>query len=156
MRSWQWGVLVAAALAGPATAAAADALRMYRVTLDADGAAALSGLGVDLGETGYRPPSTPAQVVFVDLPTPRPRQARDDGARARRGRPRAARVRRADRAAARRGAKTGAARPAAKPETGGDSPNPFYDVFRSYSEPGGIKDEMAQLAAQSAAWPSSS
>ena len=35
-----------------------------------------------------------------------------------------------------------------KPETGGDSPNQFYDVFRSYSEPGGIKDEMMSLAAQ--------
>ena len=36
----------------------------------------------------------------------------------------------------------------AKPETGGDSPNPFYDVFRSYSEPGGIRDEMVQIAAE--------
>ena len=46
---------------------------------------------------------------------------------------------------------------AAKPETGGDSPNPFYDVFRSYSEPGGIKDEMTTLAAaNTAAWRSSS
>ena len=35
-----------------------------------------------------------------------------------------------------------------KPETGGDSKNPFYDVFRSYSEPFGIKDEMIALAAQ--------
>ena len=26
--------------------------------------------------------------------------------------------------------------------TGGDSPNPYYDVFRSYSEPGGIADEL--------------
>ena len=34
----------------------------------------------------------------------------------------------------------------AKPETGGDSRNPFYDVFRSYSEPGGIKDEMISIA----------
>jgi len=37
---------------------------------------------------------------------------------------------------------------AAKPETGGDSPNQFYDVYRSYSEPGGVKDEMISLAAQ--------
>src|SRR4029078_10339393 len=40
------------------------------------------------------------------------------------------------------------ARSMAKPSTGGDSPNPFYDVFRPYSEPGGIKDEMTSLAAQ--------
>jgi murein tripeptide amidase MpaA len=31
--------------------------------------------------------------------------------------------------------------------TGGDSPNPYYDVFRSYSEPGGIADELRTLAA---------
>ena len=36
----------------------------------------------------------------------------------------------------------------AKPETGGDSPNPFYDVFRSYSEPGGIADGLRALAQQ--------
>ena len=32
-------------------------------------------------------------------------------------------------------------------ETGGDSPNPYYDVFRSYSEPGGIADELRSEAA---------
>ncbi len=46
-------------------------------------------------------------------------------------------------AAERRGS---SARADDKPETGGDSPNPFYDVFRSYSEPGGIQDEMESLA----------
>jgi hypothetical protein len=30
--------------------------------------------------------------------------------------------------------------------TGGDSPNPYYDVYRSYSEPGGIADELRGLA----------
>ena len=30
---------------------------------------------------------------------------------------------------------------------GGDSPNPFYTVYRSYSEPGGIADEMRAIAA---------
>ena len=43
--------------------------------------------------------------------------------------------------------KPGQRQAAAKPETGGDSPNPFYDVFRTYSEPGGIKDEMTSIAA---------
>ena len=32
--------------------------------------------------------------------------------------------------------------PVAKTAALGDSPNPYSDVFRSYSEPGGIKDEM--------------
>lgn len=36
--------------------------------------------------------------------------------------------------------------PKAKRLTGGDSPNPYYDVFRSYSEPGGIADELRALA----------
>ncbi len=42
-------------------AGAADAPRMYRVTLDADGAAALGDLGVDLAETGYKPSVATAQ-----------------------------------------------------------------------------------------------
>ena len=29
----------------------------------------------------------------------------------------------------------------------GDSPNPFFNVYRMYSEPGGIADEMKALAA---------
>ena len=36
--------------------------------------------------------------------------------------------------------------PKAARATGGDSPNPYYDVFRSYSEPGGIADELRGLA----------
>jgi murein tripeptide amidase MpaA len=36
--------------------------------------------------------------------------------------------------------------PKAARATGGDSPNPFYDVFRSYSEAGGIADELRALA----------
>ena len=32
--------------------------------------------------------------------------------------------------------------PKAARATGGDSPNPYYDVFRSYSETGGIADEL--------------
>src|SRR3954447_20390748 len=37
--------------------------------------------------------------------------------------------------------------PKAARATGGDSPNSYYDVFRSYSEPGGIADELRALAA---------
>ena len=36
--------------------------------------------------------------------------------------------------------------PKAARATGGDSPNPYYDVFRSYSEAGGIADELRGLA----------
>src|SRR3954454_14723712 len=34
-----------------------------------------------------------------------------------------------------------------KNEELGDSPNPYFNVWRSYSEPGGIADEMRALAA---------
>ena len=37
--------------------------------------------------------------------------------------------------------------PAPKNKALGDSPNPFFNVWRSYSEPGGIADEMRALAA---------
>ena len=29
----------------------------------------------------------------------------------------------------------------------GDSPNPYFNVYRSYMEPGGIADEMTAIAA---------
>ena len=37
--------------------------------------------------------------------------------------------------------------PTPKNKALGDSPNPFFNVWRSYSEPGGIADEMRALAA---------
>src|SRR3954463_15977266 len=39
--------------------------------------------------------------------------------------------------------------PKAARATGGDSPNPYYDVYRSYSEAGGIADELRGLARDS-------
>ena len=38
-------------------------------------------------------------------------------------------------------------KPVAKTAALGDSPNPFFNVYRSYMEPGGIADEMKALAA---------
>ena len=38
-------------------------------------------------------------------------------------------------------------KPVAKSAALGDSPNPFFNVYRMYSEPGGIADEMKALAA---------
>ena len=37
--------------------------------------------------------------------------------------------------------------PGAKSKALGDSPNPFFNVWRSYCEPGGIADEMRATAA---------
>src|SRR5215207_2622536 len=136
-------LLASLALAAPA-AAADDALRMYRVTVDERSVAELGELGVDMRETGYRPSEDRAQTIFVDLRDSEARKARAQGLVLTEEvpGPHVSDTQIAKRLAARPRAGT-----RAKPDTGGDSPNPFYDVFRSYSEPGGIRDEMTSLAA---------
>ena len=136
-----------AALALGAPAAQADALKMYRVTVDEESVGVLGDLGVDLGHTGYRASLDRAQTIFVDLIDAQAREARDNGLRLQEVTPgphvtEAQIEGRLEAAENRRSAQA-----LAKPETGGDSPNQFYDVFRSYSEPGGIKAEMTSLAA---------
>ena len=136
-------MLVSLALGAPA-AQADDALRMYKVTVDRESVQSLSELGVDLGHTGYRASDKRAQTIFVDLIDAQARAARADGLALQEVTPgpHVTETEIAKRLAA------GPQRSArAKPETGGDSPNPFYDVFRSYSEPGGVKNEMTSLAA---------
>ena len=132
------------ALGAPA-AQADEALKMYRVTVDQESVETLGALGVDLGHTGYRPSEKTAQTIFVDLIDAQARAARADGLALQEVTPgphvSEAQVEQRLEAAQRR-----SARAADKPETGGDSPNPFYDVFRSYAEPGGIQDEMESLA----------
>ena len=139
-------VLLASMALGAPAARADDALKMYRVTVDAQSVDTLGALGVDLGETGYRP----SQAGADDLRRPG-RRAGAGGARrrARAGGGDAGPARGETQVAQRLAAAPARGKSAAaadKPETGGDSPNPFYDVYRSYSEPGGIKDEMASLA----------
>ena len=128
------------------TASAADSLKMYRATVDAADVATLERAGVDLGESGYRQSVERAQTIEVDLFDAQARSMRDAGIALDELTPgphvsEAQIERRID--AAQRNAQA-----ADKPETGGDSQNEFYDVFRSYSEPFGIKDEMTTLAAQ--------
>jgi Zinc carboxypeptidase/Bacterial Ig domain len=139
-------VLASMALGAPAANADDGGLKMYRVTVDKESVAALSGLGVDLGHTGYRPSLQAAQTIYVDLFDGQAREARADGLALQEVTPgphvSEAQVEQRLQSAKRRGASARAD----KPETGGDSPNPFYDVFRSYSEPGGIQDEMESLA----------
>ena len=48
-------VVLASLLGGAPAAAADDALKMYRVTVDEESVGALAELGVDLGHTGYKP-----------------------------------------------------------------------------------------------------
>ena len=136
-----------ATLALGAPAAQADALKMYRVTVDEESVGVLGELGVDLGHTGYRASLDRAQTIFVDLIDAQAREARDNGLRLQELTPgphvsETQIEQRLEAAETRRSAQA-----LDKPETGGDSPNPFYDVFRSYSEPGGVKAEMTSLAA---------
>ena len=148
------GLLMTLVLAVPGSAGAADALKMYRVTVDQESVGALA-LGVDLGHTGYRPSQKAAQTIYVDLIDAQARTARAGGLALEEVTP-GPHVSEAEIAQRLQSARGDRARAADKPETGGDSPNPFYDVFRSYSEPGGIKDEMPSLAFANPGWRSSS
>src|SRR4051812_18662788 len=71
-------VLASLALGAPA-AHADEALKMYRVTVDAQSVQTLGGLGVDLGHTGYKASLKTAQTIFVDLIDEQAVQARADG-----------------------------------------------------------------------------
>ena len=72
-------VVLASLLGGATTASAADSLKMYRVTVDEESVGALSGLGVDLGHTGYKASLDRAQTIFVDLLDKQAAAARADG-----------------------------------------------------------------------------
>ena len=138
-------LLASMALGAPA-AQADDALKMYRVTVDDGGVGKLAELGVDIGHTGYDHTKKIAQTIFVDLIDAQAREARADGLGLTEVTP-GPHVTETE-ISKRIASAKGKSRAAAKPETGGDSPNPFYDVYRTYSEPGGIKDEMTSLAAR--------
>ena len=137
-----------ASMAFAPAAQADDALKMYRVTVDEQGVGTLAELGVDIGHTGYDHSKKIAQTIFVDLIDQQAREARADGPGADRGHAGPARDARPRSPSGSRRRRRARAAALAKPETGGDSPNQFYDVYRTYSEPGGIKDEMTSLAAQ--------
>src|SRR5688572_6944400 len=128
-------LLASMALGAPA-AQADDALKMYRVTVDDRGVGKLAELGVDIGHTGYDHTKKIAQTIFVDLIDAQAREARADGLGLTEVTP-GPHVTETE-ISKRIASAKGKSRAAAKPETGGDSPNPFYDVYRTYSEPGGI------------------
>src|SRR5215216_6123757 len=138
-------VLTSLALVAPA-AQAADALKMYRTTVDDEKVGVLGDLGVDLSHTGYERSGERTQTILVDLLDDQAREARSEGVALEEvvPGPHVSETQIASKIEASRSGRRGAR---AKPQTGGDSPNPFYDVFRTYSEPGGIKDEMTSLAA---------
>ena len=115
-----------------ATAAAEEYLEPYSTTIDEYGAGELQKAGVDLGHAGYDPGKSYAQSIEVEL---FPSQARALEARGVE----------LEQLELERAVGSKALRQAV---SGGDSPNPFYTVYRQYMEPGGIHDEMKQLAAE--------
>lgn len=143
-------LLVTAALSVHASASAAESLRMYQTTVDRESVAALADVGVDMSHTGFRRELDRPQTIFVDLLPSQAKEIAGEGLTLTEVTPGPHVTEQQAQARAKNGPKVRSTTRAAvaKPETGGDSPNPFYDVFRSYSEPGGIKDEMAKLASE--------
>jgi hypothetical protein len=130
----------AALVPGAASAASAeDTLHAYQAVVDRDDADKVAALGVELDHTGFDAERRGAQRVLIDLFAFQAAELEADGVELTRVEAATLAPRRAKRTRS-PGARV------AKPETGGDSPNPFYDVFRTYSEPGGIADELAGLA----------
>ena len=134
MRSRAPALLLASILTlvfAPAAAAAAKAepanIAPYKVVVDnADEAGILADIGYDMHESGYDNGDTSSQELAVYLS---PTEAATLEAR---------------------GVDTTAVpieAPQAKSLAKGDSPNPYFNVWRSYSEPGGIADEMRATAA---------
>jgi hypothetical protein len=134
MRSLRPALLVALLLSGlivasPAGAAESERIKPYRTTVDDATVGVLFQAGVDVGHTAYRR-GMGRQTIEVPLTPSEARAVEADGLDVREVQLEAPAAGKAVRQAVQ----------------GGDSPNPFYTVYRSYSEPGGVKDEMVELA----------
>jgi hypothetical protein len=117
---------LAACVALPAAASAADTLQPFSAQVTAGQAAILQHSGIDVQEGGFdASKSGPQTVEFVATEKDLAALA-DSGIEAK---------------------PLAIDQPVAKSAALGDSPNPFFNVYRSYMEPGGIADEMKQLAA---------
>ena len=121
-------VLLASLALGAPAASADDALKMYRTTVDDQKIGVLGDLGVDVGHTGYDHSVDRAQTILVDLIDAQARKARAEGLALEEVTPgpHVTETQIANKIAA-----SGKRSTSAKAETGGDSPNPFYDVFRT-------------------------
>src|SRR4051812_28171794 len=123
---------LAACLAAPTAASAASStaganIAPYTVKVDnASDVAQLQKIGVDMTETGYDQSNPQEQTLGVYLEPSQVSQLETLGLE-----PEAAPL----------------SAPTSKSKALGDSPNPYFNVYRSYSEPGGIADEMRALAA---------
>jgi hypothetical protein len=136
MRRRAPALLVASLLCGLLAASSASAagneyLKPYEATVDDAAAGILLEAGADLGEAGYMP-GRGLQQIEVPLYTSQAERLEDRGVEL-------------DEVEIEEPVGTKALRQALN---GGDSPNPFYTVYRSYSEPGGVADEMREIAAE--------
>ena len=109
----------------PAAASADAGLAPYTAKVGAAGAAALQERGFDVGEGGFDASKSGAQSVEFAATEKQVAQLEQLGIEAE---------------------PLPIDAPAAKVAALGDSPNPFFNVYRSYMEPGGIKDELIALA----------
>jgi hypothetical protein len=117
--------LVALALA-PAAAHAADTLSPYKAQVTAAQAADLKTQGFDIQEANVSTDDGPLQDVELIASDSQVKDLAADGIDL---------------------APLAIDKPVAKSAALGSSPNPFFNVYRSYMEPGGIADEMKALAA---------
>src|SRR3954467_14097569 len=110
----------------PASALAAnpDSMLPYATTVDGDGAATLADAGVDMAESGYVP-GKGTQEVQVVLTGGQVAKLEGKGLDF---------------------TPLALDQPTKKSKALGSSPNQFFNVYRSYMEPGGIKDQMIALA----------
>jgi hypothetical protein len=109
----------------PAAASADAGLAPYKAQVTAAGAATLNAEGIDVAEGGFDASKSGAQSVEFAATGKQVAELGKLGIDA---------------------APLPIDKPAAKSAALGDSPNPFFNVYRSYMEPGGIKDEMIALA----------
>src|SRR5690349_9239259 len=119
-------LLACALTPAAATAASGDYLRPYEATVDSTQAATLEAKGFDLQEGGYDPSITYDQQVGIVATGKQASDLEAGGIDV---------------------ASIPLDKPVAKSKAIGDSPNPYFNVYRSYSEPGGIADEMRATAA---------
>jgi zinc carboxypeptidase/Big-like domain-containing protein len=123
-------VLCALGIVPAATAAPSENLQPYTATIDERDAGVLHDAGIDVEHTGFVAGDGP-QDVHLSLFPSQAESLESQGVQVEEFQ-----------------AEALASKQLRQAIDGGDSPNPFYTVYRSYSEPGGIYDEMKQLAAE--------
>ena len=119
--------LAPAAAFGASASSASEVVWPYTAEVDnPSDVAELGKIGVDLTESGYDAGDSATQELGVYITPDQADTLESRGISL---------------------AKESVGAPTPKDKSLGDSPNPYFNVWRSYSEPGGIADEMRALAA---------